>query len=64
MIHSTPRPITPDPRATRIADLSHEYLTASPVRREAIGEEVAAIIAGRVVVIHRRKANSPATPEP
>ncbi len=49
--HTAPRPISSNPTAERIARLSEEYLTASPARKEAIGEEIAGMIAGRVVAL-------------
>ena len=49
--HTTPRQIVSDPKAARIADLSHEYLTATSDRKDAIGDEIAAMIEGRVVSI-------------
>ena len=42
-----------DPCAARIADLSDEYLRASQDRREEIGNEIAALMAGRVVPMTR-----------
>ena len=49
--HTTPRPPVSDPKAARISDLSQEYLTATADRKEAIGDEIAAMIEGRVVSI-------------
>lgn len=46
-----PRPIARDPQAERIAALSHEYLSATPDRREEIGAEVAALIDGGVTAL-------------
>lgn len=51
--HTAPRPTIANPIAARIADLSEEYLTASPTRREEIGEEISGMIAGRVVPFSR-----------
>jgi hypothetical protein len=45
-----PHPVSRDPQAERIADLSQEYLAATPERREEIGAEVAALIEGNVAV--------------
>lgn len=42
-----PLPIT-DPVHARIAALSREFLAADAARRDSIGEEIAALIAGRV----------------
>ncbi|MGC1487613.1 MAG: hypothetical protein WA784_07480 [Albidovulum sp.] len=50
-----PRPIARDPRAERIAALSHEYLSATPERREEIGAEVAALVDGGVAVFPSAK---------
>lgn len=50
-----PRPIASDPLAERIAALSHEYLSATPERREQIGAGVAAIIEGIVEVFPSTK---------
>lgn len=49
--HTAPRPIASDPKAARIADLSEEYLTASPERKEVIGETIAGFINGSVSVL-------------
>ncbi|WP_306113423.1 MULTISPECIES: hypothetical protein [unclassified Roseovarius] len=47
--HTASRPASHNPIAARIAELSEEYLTASPQRREEIGEEISGMIAGRVI---------------
>ncbi len=47
--HTSKRPTVDNPVAARISDLSDEYLSASPQRRDEIGEEIAGLIAGRVV---------------
>ena len=52
--HTTPRPISPVPTAARIAELSEEWLTADFERAVEIAEEIAGLIAGRVVPIHSR----------
>lgn len=41
-------PAARDPKARRIAELSHEYLSASQERRSAIDDEIGALIAGTV----------------
>ena len=53
MTHHTtaPRPTPTDPRHKRMADLSDEYLEADANRREEIGEEIAAIIDGKLEVL-------------
>jgi hypothetical protein len=48
---ATPRPITSDPKAARIAALSEEYLSATRERQEEIGEEICGLISGNVVAI-------------
>lgn len=47
--HSIPRPAASHPVAARIAELSEEFLAATARRRAEIGEEIAGLIAGRVV---------------
>ena len=47
--HTAPRPVLKDPVAARIVALTEEYLAAPPGRRDDIGQEIAALIAGRVV---------------
>jgi len=54
MPHATPRfelPEASDPSEARIAMLSAEYMTASPERREEIGQEIEAMITGQVTVL-------------
>lgn len=53
--HSTPRLAAAQPVAARIADLSEEFLAASPARRSEIGEEIAGLIAGSVVPLPNRR---------
>ena len=47
--NATPRPNVTKPTDARFAELNHEYLSADPARKEAIGREVQAIIDGKVV---------------
>lgn len=56
MLHgqATTRLSTPDPKAARIADLSEEYLTANALRKDQIGEEICALMAGKIVPINSR----------
>ncbi len=53
--HTSLMPPVRDPRAARIAALSTEYLDAGPVRREAIGDEIAALIEERIAVLDRSR---------
>lgn len=50
-MHGNPIALPPssDPTARRIAALSDEYLGADPARKEEIGEEIAAMIDGKIV---------------
>ena len=52
--HRTPHETPLDPLHARLADLSEEYLTATIERREAIGCEFVALLAGDVVPISHR----------
>ncbi|MEO0991603.1 MAG: hypothetical protein AAFX00_11700 [Pseudomonadota bacterium] len=52
---ATPRLKARDPMAARISALSHEYLSADPVRKQAIGEEVRALIERRVLPLAPRR---------
>lgn len=47
--HATPRLGANDPKAARIAVLSEEYLIADATRRSEIGEEIAGLMAGRIL---------------
>ena len=47
--NTTPRARASDPKAARIAALSEEYLYADSRRRSQIGEEIAGLIAGRIL---------------
>lgn len=56
--HTTPpQPRSPDPKAARIADLSEEWFTADPARREAIGAEIAGLIEGKVAPLERKRSS-------
>lgn len=55
--HATPRFDAHDPKAARIAVLSEEYLIADRRRRSEIGEEIAGLMAGRILPMP--KADSP-----
>lgn len=46
--HRTERLPTIDLVATRIADLSEEYIYADDARRDAIGAEIAGLMSGRI----------------
>lgn len=47
--HTTPRILSDDPIAARIAELSEEYLTASADKKDVISDEIAGLISGVVV---------------
>lgn len=49
--HATPRQENTDTKSERIAALSEEYLIAKPARKEEIGEEIAGLISGRIVLM-------------
>lgn len=48
---TTPRPQSDNPHDARIADLSEEYLSARPDRREEIGELIAGLMNGTIAPI-------------
>ncbi len=51
----TPSSKNTNPKAARIAALSAEYLDAEPKRRAEIGEEIEALISGRLVMLPVRQ---------
>lgn len=50
---ATPRLGARDPKAARIAALSEEFLIADAKRRCEIGEEIAGLMSGRILPMHR-----------